>query len=123
MTVSDEQALIAAAEEFLADVGDGLWSSFLARGVPERSRQEVHVTWRCPSVEAAEALETAALREGRTVAAAPPHAEAKGPGFGVAVTVEFAATRADLDDALLRIFRLGATVGASVAGIGTTFQD
>jgi hypothetical protein len=122
VTVSDEQALIAAAEEFLADVGEGLWSAFLARGVAEGSLQEVHVTWRCPSIAAAEALESAARALGNTVAAAPPHAEAKGPGFGVAVTVPFDATRQNLDDALLGIFRLGAGFGATVAGIGTMFH-
>jgi hypothetical protein len=123
VTVSEEQALIAAAEEFLADVGEGLWSAFLARGVPEGSVQEVHVTWRCPSVEAAEGLEAAALEAGNVVAAAPPHAEAKGPGFGVAVTVPFSATREQLDDALARVFRLGASYGAAVAGVGTMFRD
>ncbi len=123
MTVPDEQALIAAAEEFLADVGEGLWSSFLQRGIPEGSTQEVHVTWRCPSVEAAEALEAAARELGNTVAAAPPHAEAKGPGIGVAVTVPFDATRQNLDDALIGVFRLGAGYGANVAGVGTMFHD
>lgn len=121
MTVSSDE-LVAAGESLLADVGDGLWSLFVERGVPFGSPQEIHVTWRCPSVESAEALEAAAAAEAR-IAAAPPHAEAKGPGFGVAATVPFTASRTALDEALLRMIRLGAAHGAVVAGLGTMFGD
>lgn len=101
---------------------DGVWATFLDRGVPEGSPQELHVSWRCPSVAAAEALEEALRTAGTVVGVAQPHAEAGGRGFGVAATVPVLATRSQLADALARVIALGVAHGATVAGVGTTFH-
>jgi hypothetical protein len=125
MTVPEEQAqvLIAAGQELVDETSESLWFSFFERGIPEGSVQEVHVSWRCPTVAAAEALEEAARKVGRAAGPAPPHAEARGVGYGVGVTVPFVATRENLRDVLAGMVRLGATHGAMVAGVGTMFRD
>ena len=101
---------------------EAVWATFLDRGVPEGSSQELHVSWRCPSVAAAEALEAALRTAGTVVGIAQPNAEAGGRGFGVAATVPVLATRPQLEDALTRVIALGAEHGAVVAGVGTTFH-
>ena len=101
---------------------DGVWATFRDRGVPEGSPQELHVSWRCPSVAAAESLEAALRSAGTAVGVAQPNAEAGGRGFGVAATVPVLATRTQLEDALARVIALGAEHGATVAGVGTTFH-
>ncbi|HUR73063.1 MAG TPA: hypothetical protein VMZ00_02235 [Sporichthya sp.] len=123
MTVPEQQvqALVAAAKETLDDVGDGLWLTLQQRGIREGSGQELHVSFRCPSVAAAEELEAALRDKGSTVGAAQPNAEAGGRGYGVAATVPFLASREHLDDVLDRMMRLGAGYGATLAGVGTTF--
>jgi hypothetical protein len=101
---------------------DAVWATFTGRGVPEGSPQELHVSWRCPSIAAAEALEEALRAAGTVVGVAQPNAEAGGRGFGVAATVPVLATRPQLEEALVRVIALGAEHGAVVAGVGTTFQ-
>lgn len=117
------ESLIAAAEEFVAEVRDGVWDAFLRRGVPDGSPVEAHVSWRCPTVESAQALEAVLADEGLAAGAAPPHAEARGTGFGVAARVPFLSGRENFDAALERAIRLGATYGAELCAVGTTFDD
>jgi hypothetical protein len=99
-----------------------VWANFLERGLPEGSPAEAHVSWRCPSVESAEALEKALVDSGIGAGAAPPHAEARGAGFGVAATVAFLATRENFDAALDRAVRLGLQHGAEICALGTMFD-
>lgn len=102
---------------------DGVWASFRDRGLPEHSPQELYVSWRCPSVAAAEALEAALRAAGTAVAVAQPNAEAGGRGFGVAATVPVLVSRAGLKEVLSRMSRLGAEFGATFAGVGTTLHE
>ena len=120
--MSAPESLIAAAEEFVADVRDGVWDAFRRRGVREGAPAEAHVSWRCPTVESAEALETALWAAGMPAGAAPPHAEARGHGYGVAAAVPFVASRRNFDAALDRAIHLGVAHGAELCAVGTTFD-
>lgn len=102
---------------------DGVWATFRDRGVPDGSPQELHVSWRCPSLGTAEALEGALRAAGAAVGIAQPNAEAGGRGFGVAATMPVLATRDQLADTLARAIALGAEHGAVVAGVGTTLHS
>jgi len=113
MTVPDEP-------ELLRDLCDGVWGAFRDRGVREGTVQEIFVSWRCPTVAAAEALEAALRAAGGAVGAAQPNAEAGGRGFGVAATVPVLASRAGLEEVVARMVRLGAEHGGAVVGVGTT---
>jgi hypothetical protein len=121
--VTAPESLTAAAEEFVADVRDGVWDAFRRRGISDGSPVETHVSWRCPTVESAEALETALWAAGMPAGAAPPHAEARGAGYGVAAVVPFLAGRENFDVALDRAIRLGVAHGAELCAVGTMFDD
>jgi hypothetical protein len=120
MTVPE--SLIAAAQEFVADVGDGVWEAFRRRAVPDGRPVEAHVSWRCPTVESAEAFEAALRAAGMPAGAAPPHAEARGGGYGVAAAVPFSPSRENFDAALSRAIELGAAHGAEICAVGTAFD-
>lgn len=115
MTTSDDDLFLGLC--------DGVWAAFCDRGVGPDDLYELHVSWRCPSVVAAEALEAALGAAGTAVGIAQPNAEAGGRGFGVAATVPVRARREDLEETVARLMRLGAEHGAMVVGVGTMFQD
>jgi hypothetical protein len=110
-------------DDLFLELCDGVWEAFCDRGVEPGGAQELHVSWRCPSVAAAEALEAALGAAGTAVGVAQPNAEAGGRGFGVAATVPVRARREDLEDMVARMIRVGAQHGAMVVGVGTMFHD
>ena len=116
MTVPEEH-------EAFAEICDRVWAVFCARGIREGGPQELHVSWRCPTVAAAEALEAALRSAGTTVGVAQPNAEAGGRGFGVAAAVPVLASRENIAGTVTRMIRPGADHGATVAGVGTMFTD
>ncbi len=114
---------MSGSPESFDEVCDGLWVALSARGVPPGSPQELHVSWRCPTVAAAEALEAALPAAGGTVGVAQPNAEAGGRGFGVAATVSVLADRGQLIDVLTQMAHLGAAHGGTVCAVGIVAPD
>ena len=115
--------MTAPDDHLFLELCDGVWAAFCERGVGSDDAQELHVSWRCPSLAAAEALEAALSAAGTAVGVAQPNAEAGGRGFGVAATVPVRARREDLEETVARLMRWGAEHGALVVGVGTMFQD
>lgn len=115
--------MTAPDEHLFLELCDGVWAAFRDRGVEPDGTHELHVSWRCPSLTAAEALEAALVAAGTAVGVAQPNAEAGGRGFGVAATVPVRARREELEETVTRLVRLGAEHEATVVGVGTLFQD
>ena len=115
--------MTAPEDHLFLELCDGVWAALCERGVEPDVGQELHVSWRCPSLAAAEALEAALGAAGTAVGVAQPNAEAGGRGFGVAATVPVRARREDLENTVARMMALGAEHEAMVVGVGTMFPD
>lgn len=113
----------APDDQLFLELCDGVWAAFCDRRDEPDGARELHVSWRCPTLAAAEALEAALGAAGTAVGVAQPNAEAGGRGFGVAATVPVRPRREDLEETVARMMRLGTEHGAMMVGVGTMFHD